>query len=162
MSHHTFAPPGSMPAAVPWGWRDLARALLLATLGFVVLCALVVAAVVVRQLSGTPDDAIVLVSSLEIGIYGSVLLAVYRTTVRRYRSSWELLGQRPVPWTWLLLDPLFVGGMLAAGGALTSLISAVQGQPFANSQIHDTTLGQRLAPAHLAVLLLGVGLGAGT
>jgi membrane protease YdiL (CAAX protease family) len=105
---------------------------------------------------GVSNDLIVLTSGLEIGIYGIIFLAIYWTTVRRYRSPWAALGLRPVPWGWLVVAPLLTVGMLTVGVALTSAISMIQGQAFVNPQVHDMTQGQQLTPTHLIMLLLGV------
>ena len=145
----------TLPGAVPWGWRDIIRAILMSILGIVVLLVLLVIAMIVRQLMGAPSDLIVLTTSIEIGFYGIILLAVYWTTVRRYHSPWAELGLRPVPLGWLVLAPLLVVGMLAAGGAITAAIGALQGQPFVNPQVKDMTQGQQLTLTHLIVLLIG-------
>jgi uncharacterized protein len=147
--------PPMIPGAVPWGWRDIIRAIVLSVVSLVVLFVLLIIAMVVRQLMGTSDDLIVLTASVEIGFYGMILLAIYWTTVRRYGSPWATLGIRPVPLGWLLLAPFLVLGMLTVGIVLTSAISAIQGQPFVNPQVNDMSQGQQLTPLHLIMFLLG-------
>jgi uncharacterized protein len=142
--------------AVPWGWRDIVRAMILSAVSLVVLFIALVVVVAGRQLMGADDDVIVMSASVEIGFYAIILLAIYWTTVRRYHSPWAALGLRPVPLGWLILAPLLVVGMLTLGAAITSAISAFQGQEFVNPQVNDMTQGQQLTPLHLAMLLLGV------
>jgi uncharacterized protein len=147
--------PTSFPGGVPWGWRDIVRAVALSVASLVVLLVLLVITMVVRKLMGASDDMIVLTASLEIGFYGIISLAIYWTTVRRYHSPWAALGLRPVPLGWLVLGPLLTLGMLAVGVALISAISTIQGQPFVNPQVHDISQGQQLTPIHLVMLLVG-------
>lgn len=147
--------PTSLPGTVPWGWRDIARAIVLAVASLVVLLVLLVITMVVRQLLGASDDLIVLTASVEIGFYGIILLAIYWTTVRRYHSPWAALGLRRVPLGWFVLAPLLTLGMLTVGVALTSAISALQGQQFVNPQVQDMSQGQQLTPLHLIMFLLG-------
>jgi uncharacterized protein len=148
--------PTASVGTVPWGWRDIIRAMVLSAVSLVVLFVALVVAVVGRQLMGAAEDVIVLTASVEIGFYAIILLAIYWTTVRRYRSPWAALGIRPVPLGWLILAPLLVVGMLTLGAAITSAISAFQGQEFVNPQVDDMTQGQQLTPLHLIMLLLGV------
>lgn len=146
----------TVAGAVPWGWRDIVRAIVLSIVSFVILFVLLVITIVVRQLIGVSNDLIVLTTSVEVGFYGIILLAIYWTTVRRYHSPWASLGLRPVSWGWLLLAPLLVIGLLVVGAALVSAISALQGQPFVNPQVQDITQGQQLTPIHLIMLFLGI------
>jgi uncharacterized protein len=152
--------PMTIPDAVPWRWRDIIRAIILSVVSLIVLFVLLVIAVVVRQLMGTSDDLIVLTAGIEIGFYSIILLAIYWTTVRRYRSPWAALGLRPVPLGWLLLAPILVLGMLTVGVALTSAISSLQGQPFVNPQVQDMSQGQQLTPLHLMMFLFGTAIAA--
>jgi uncharacterized protein len=144
-----------LSGTVPWGWRDIIRAILLSIVSFVVLFVLLVIAAVVQQLTGISNDLIILTASVEIGFYGIILLAIYWTTVRRYQSPWAALGLRPVPLGWFVLAPLLTLGMLTVGVALTSAISALQGQPFVNPQVQDMSQGQHLTPLHLVMFLFG-------
>jgi membrane protease YdiL (CAAX protease family) len=148
--------PTTSVSAVPWGWRDLVRAIALSAISLIVLFVALVAAIVCRQLLGAADDLIVLTAITEIGFYAIILLAIYWTTVRRYQSPWAALGIRPVPLGWLILAPLLVAGMLAVDGAIASAISSFQGQEFVNPQVNDMTQGQQLSTLHLVLLLLGV------
>ena len=150
------AEPPFAPSTVPWGWRDMIRAIALSILSCIILFVLLIIAIVVRQLIGTADDLIVLTSSVEVGIYGIFLLAIYWTTVRRYDSPWATLGLRPVSWGWLVLAPLLVFGMLVVDGAMISAISTLQGTPFVNPQVQDITQGEHLTPRHLLMLLVSV------
>jgi membrane protease YdiL (CAAX protease family) len=147
--------PTTASGAVPWGWRDIVRAIVLSAVSLVVLFVLLVIAIVVRQLMGMSDDLIVLGAGVELGFYGIILLAIYWTTVRRYHSPWTALGLRPVPRGWLVLAPLLTLGMLTVGVAMTSAISALQGQQFVNPQVHDMSQGQQLTPLHLVMFLFG-------
>jgi len=149
------AEPTMVPGAVPWGWRDIVRAIVLSIASLVVLLVLLVITIVVQQLMGTSNDLIVLTACVEIGFYGIILLAIYWTTVRRYHSPWAALGLRPVPLGWFVLAPLLTLGMLTVGVALTSAMSALQGQPFVNPQVNDMSQGQQLTPLHLILFLLG-------
>jgi uncharacterized protein len=148
--------PAASIGAVPWGWRDIVRAIALSVVSLVVLFIALVVVVAGRQLMGVADDVIVMSASVEIGFYAIILLAIYWTTVRRYQSPWAALGLRPVPLGWLILAPLLVVGMLTLGAAITSAISAFQGQEFVNPQVNDMAQGQQLTPLHLVMLLLGV------
>jgi len=147
--------PTWLPGSVPWGWRDIVRAIGLSLASLIVLLVLIVIAIVVQQLIGTSNDLLMLTACVEIGFYGSILLAIYWTTVRRYHSSWAALGLRPVPLGWFVLAPLLTVGMLTVGVALTSAISALQGQPFVNPQVNDMSQGQQLTPRDLILFLLG-------
>jgi uncharacterized protein len=147
--------PTTVPGVVPWGWRDIVRAIVLSAVSLVVLFVLLVIAIVVRQLMGMSDNLIVLGAGVELGFYGIILLAIYWTTVRRYHSPWTALGLRPVPRGWLVLAPLLTLGMLTVGAAMTSAISALQGQQFVNPQVHDMSQGQQLTPLHLVMFLFG-------
>ncbi|HJZ46100.1 MAG TPA: type II CAAX endopeptidase family protein [Roseiflexaceae bacterium] len=155
MAQFVLSADSTLAGAVPWGWRDIARTILLSVVSLMVLLVFLIVTIAVRQLMGTSDDLIVLSGSIEIGFYAIILLAIYWTTVRRYRSPWAALGVRPVPWGWLALAPLLVAGILTVGGALAVAISELQGQQFVNPQVHDITQGQQLTPTHLIMLLLG-------
>jgi membrane protease YdiL (CAAX protease family) len=147
--------PTLLPSTVPWGWRDIIRVIVLSIASLAALLVLLVIAMVVQQLMGTANDLLVLTASVEIGFYAIILLAIYWMTVRRYHIPWAALGLRRVPLGWFVLAPILTLGMLTLGVALSSAISAFQGQPFVNPQVNDMSQGQQLTPLHLVIFLLG-------
>jgi membrane protease YdiL (CAAX protease family) len=148
------------PDGVPWGWRDIIRALALLLAGCVAIFALLVVAIVVQEIWGLQSDLVMMAEVAILGFYAVLLLAIYWCTVRRYGASWASLGLRRVSWRWVMFAPLCLIGMLMIFAGLQDAISAFQGQPFTNPQVEMTTQGQRLGPIHLLILLLSTAVAA--
>jgi membrane protease YdiL (CAAX protease family) len=146
---------------LPWRWRDLLRALLLITIGTVVLVLGLAATLIGAGLQ--PDPAANMAATpfflLGIGIYGVVVLAVYLFAVRRARQQgrpgWQLLGWRPFApqWIWALPLLLFVQ---FAGMAVANLLLVIPfaGNDYQNPQIEAITGGGALSPRDLVLLMV--------
>lgn len=144
---------------LPWGWPEVAKALLFMLVGIFVVGAVIIGIGVATKTLPLPEGqgmAAAPLFWLGVAIYGVVALAVYLFAGRRAQGDWSLLGFGPFAWWWLPIAPLITLGMLFGMGVVNVvLVMPFTGGEFENPQIEALTGGSSsLSLAELGALLI--------
>lgn len=147
------------PAVItlPWGWRDVGKALLLIIIGSFVLGAVVVGIAMVTDSLPEEGQGMAAAPLFWLGalIYGLVVLAVYLFAVRRTQGDWSWLGFRSFSHWWLPLIPVLTLVQLFGMSIINVLlVLPFTGGEFENPQIEALTGGSPLSVRDLTLLLI--------
>lgn len=160
-------PPTQRPSPetpLPWGWREIGKAILLIIIGSLIVGAVVVglafatgslpAQEQITQGQG-PGMAAAPFFWLGVLIYGVVVLAVYLFAVRRAGGDWSHLGLRAFAPKWLALAPVLtlvqLFGMMMIN---VLLVLPFTGGQFENPQVKALTGGSPLSIGDFGLLLI--------
>lgn len=153
-------PPTQTPtpeAPLPWGWRDVGKAVLLIILGSLLVMGIVVGIAFVTDSLPTPEQGMAAAPFFWLGalIYGVVVLAVYLFAVRRADGDWSVLGIRPFSGWWVALAPVLTLVQLL-GMSLVNILFVLPftGGEFDNPQVEALTGGSALSLRDLGLLLI--------
>ncbi len=151
--------------ALPWGWRDVGKAVLFTIVGIIVLSLVGMALMVATDTIPTEDAGLAAAPlfALGVGIYGFVIWGVYLFAARRGQpdgpaggsTSWSLLGWEgfEVKWIWALPLLVFVQFMGMAVANLLLVLPFV-GSGYQNPQIEAITGGGTLSTTDLWLLMI--------
>lgn len=142
---------------LPWGWRDVGKALLLIIVGSFVLGALVVGIAVITDSLPEEGQGMAAAPLFWLGalIYGLVVLAVYLFAVRRGQGKWSWLGLRSFSRWWLPFIPALTLVQLFGMSIINILfVLPFTGGQFENPQIEALTGGSPLSARDLTLLLI--------
>lgn len=142
---------------VPWGWRDIGKAILLIIIGSFVLGAMVVGITIAtdNQLDETQGMTAAPLFWLGALIYGVVILAVYLFAVRRGQNDWSVVGFRSFSTWWLATIPVLALVQLLGMSLINALlVLPFTGGNFDNPQIEALTGGSSLSIRQLGVLFI--------
>lgn len=153
-------PPTETPTAtppLPWGWRDVGKAVLLIILGSLLVMGIVVGVAFATDSMPTPEQGMAAAPFFWLGalIYGVVVLAVYLFAVRRAGGDWSVLGVRPFSGWWVALAPVLTLVQLL-GMSLVNIVFVLPftGGEFENPQVEALTGGSALSLRDLGLLLI--------
>lgn len=162
---HTPDPISPLPAPaapetpLPWGWREVAKALLFIIVGILVVGVLVITIGMATgdlPLAEGQGMAAAPLFWLGVLIYGVVALAVYLFAVRRAQGDWSQLGFAAFGWNWIFMAPVITLAMLFGMGLVNVLfVMPFTGGEFENPQIEALTGGgSSLSLTELGALLI--------
>lgn len=153
-------PPTDPPTAtppLPWGWRDIGKAVLLIILGSLLVIVIVVGIAFATDSLPTQEQGMAAAPLFWLGalIYGVVVLAVYLFAVRRANGDWSVLGFQPFSQWWVVLVPVLTLVQLF-GMSLVNLLFVLPftGGEFENPQVEALTGGSALSLRDLGLLLI--------
>lgn len=149
--------PAPIQTDVPWGWKEIGKALALLVLGTAGLMALfsVIAVAIGFDPTTAGGMSSPLLFAAGLGVYLLLFLAVYWFAVRRPESSWQQVGVRAFRAVWLPLLPLLLLVQLLGMVVInTQIASLFTGGDFENPQIEAITGGMALTSRDLLLLLL--------
>lgn len=150
--------PDQMPAAtiLPWGWRELGKAIVLIIVGSVVLGALIVGIAIATDRLPEEGEGMTAAPFFWLGslIYGVVVLAVYLFAVRRAQGDWSALGFRSFSQWWLPLVPVLTLVQLFGMMIINLLFVLPFTGEFENPQIEALTGGSPLSVGDLGLLFI--------
>jgi membrane protease YdiL (CAAX protease family) len=150
--------PLETPPPLPWGWREIVKALLFIIVGILVIGALIIGVGVATGALPLPEGqgmAAAPLFWLGMAIYGVVALAVYLFAVRPAQGHWSQLGFGSFSWGWLFMAPVITLTMLFGMGLVNVLfVMPFTGGEFENPQIEALTGGSALSLAELGVLMI--------
>lgn len=130
---------------LPWGWREIVKALVFIVVGSLVVAALVIGIGITNgdlPLAEGQGMAAAPLFWLGVLIYGVVAAAVYLFAARRTQGDWSLLGFGAFAWWWLPLAPVITMAMLLGMGLVNvALVMPFTGGEFENPQIEALTGG---------------------
>jgi membrane protease YdiL (CAAX protease family) len=155
------AEPAVTAGILPWGWRDVGKAVLLIILGTLVLSIVSMAIMVATDTIPTEEAGMAAAPlfALGVGIYAFVVLAVYLFAARRGQRSgangWARLGWQGFEgkWIWALPLLVFVQFMGMAVANLLLVLPFV-GSEYENPQIEAITGGGALSSTDLWLLMI--------
>ena len=142
---------------VPWGWRDVGKAILLIIVGSFILGAMVVG--ITLATGNQPDETQGMTAAplfwLGTLVYGLIILAVYLFAVRRTQGDWSSVGFRSFSQRWLPMIPVLALVQLLGMTIINVLlVLPFTGGNFENPQIEALTGGSPLSMRQLGVLLI--------
>jgi uncharacterized protein len=143
--------------AVPWGWRDVGKALILIVFGSILVGVLVLGVALVTDNLPEQGQGMAAAPFFWLGalIYAIVILAVYLFAVRRAQGDWSLLGFRAFSQWWLPLVPVLTLVQLFGMSIINVLVVLpFTGGNFENPQIEALTGGAPLSTWDLGLLLI--------
>ena len=151
--------PQPTEAPLPWGWREVGKALLFMFVGFLVVGALVIGLSVATGDFPLPEGqgmAAAPLFWLGMAIYGVVALAVYLFAVRPAQGDWSQLGFGSFGWNWIFMAPVITLAMLFGMGLVNViLVMPFTGGEFENPQIEALTGGgSALSLSELGALMI--------
>lgn len=165
-------PPTATPTPeepLPWGWRDVGKAVLFIIIGSLLVGAGVIAIAIATNSLPTQGQEMTTNRLHAQGqgmaaapffwlgalIYGVVVLAVYRFAVRRAGGKWSALGFRPFSQWWIALAPVLTLVQLFGMSIVNVLfVLPFTGGEFENPQIEALTGGSALSVRDLGWLLI--------
>lgn len=163
----TETPPPATP--LPWGWREVGKAVLLIIIGSLVVGAGVIAIAMATNSLPTQGQEMTTTNLPTQGqgmaaapffwlgalIYGVVILAVYLFAVRRAGGDWSALGFRGFSHWWIVLAPVLTLVQLL-GMSLVNIVFVLPftGGEFENPQVEALTGGSALSMRDLGLLLI--------
>lgn len=142
---------------LPWGWREIGKALLLIVIGGLIVGVLVVGIAMLTDSLPAQGQGMAAAPFFWLGtlIYGVVILAVYLFAVRRAQGDWSRLGFRAFSQWWLPLTPILTLVQLFGMSIINIvLVLPLTGGEFENPQIEALTGGSPLSPRDFGVLIL--------
>lgn len=149
--------PTPLMPVVPWGWKEIGKALVLLIVGtiglMIVLGGIAVAAGFDPEAASGMSSP--LLFGMGLGVYLLLVLAVYWFAVRRPTSDWQQVGVRSfAAWWWPLLPLLALVQLTGMIVINTQIATLFTGGEFENPQIEAITGGMTLTLRDLALLLL--------
>jgi len=155
----TFDVPDNQPpqVLVPWGWRDVGKAIFLLIVGTFVLGALTVGYTLYTDTVVDPSEGMTAAPLFWLGalVYVVVILAVYLFAVRRANGDWALLGFRGFSLWWLPLIPvLAVVELMGMSIINLVLVLPFTGGTFENPQVEALTGGSAMSARGFGLLLI--------
>jgi uncharacterized protein len=153
-------PPLQQPAlypTVPWGWRDVGKAILLMIVGGIVLVAIVVGITIATDNQPDAKQGMTAAPLFWLGalVYALIILAVYLFAVRRAQGDWSLVGFRAFSQRWWPMIPLLALGQLLGMSLINMLfVLPFTGGNFENPQIEALTGGSSLSIRQLGILFI--------
>ncbi len=142
---------------VPWGWRDVGKAIVLLIIGTLILAALTVGYTVYTDTIIDASAGMAAAPLFWLGalIYGVVILGVYLFAVRRAHGDWSVLGFRAFSLWWLPLIPILALIELM-GMSIINLVLVLPftGGTFENPQVEALTGGSALSARAFGLLLI--------
>lgn len=145
------------PPPLPWGWREIGKAVLLIIIGGLLVSVLVLGIAFATDSLPTQGQGMAAAPFFWLGtlIYGVVVLAVYLFAVRRADGDWSLLGIRAFSQWWVILAPvLTLVQLLGMSLVNVLLVLPFTGGEFENPQVEALTGGSALSVRDLGLLLL--------
>lgn len=143
---------------LPWGWREIGKALLFIIVGMVVVGAIVIGIGIATNALPLPEGqgmAAAPLFWLGMAIYGVVALAVYLFAVRRAQGDWSQLGFGSFGWSWIFMAPVITLTMLFGMGLVNVIfVMPFTGGEFENPQIEALTGGSTLSLSELGALMI--------
>lgn len=142
---------------LPWGWRDVGKAVLLIIFGSLLIMGIVIGVAFATDSLPTQEQGMAAAPFFWLGalIYGVVILAVYLFAVRRAGGDWSVLGFRAFSHWWIALAPVLTLVQLL-GMSLVNIVFVLPftGGQFENPQVEALTGGSALSPRDLGLLLI--------
>lgn len=143
---------------LPWGWREIGKALLFIIVGMVVVGAIVIGIGIATDALPLPEGqgmAAAPLFWLGMAIYGVVALAVYLFAVRQAQGDWSQLGFGSFGWSWIFMAPVITLTMLFGMGLVNVIfVMPFTGSEFENPQIEALTGGSTLSLSELGALMI--------
>ncbi len=142
---------------LPWGWRDVSKAVFFIIIGSVILGAITVGLTLYTGTIVDPSEGMAAAPLFWLGalVYGVVILAVYLFAVRRAGGDWAVLGFRSFAFWWLPFIPVLALVQLL-GMSIINLVLVLPftGGTFENPQIEALTGGSALSLRDFGLLLI--------
>ncbi len=152
-----FSANDSPTPILPWGWRDVGKAVLLVIFGTFLLGGLTVGITLYTNTTVDPSQGMAAAPLFWLGalVYGVVILAVYLFAVRPAQGDWSRLGLRAFSFWWLPLIPVLAMVQLIGMGIVnTLLVLPFTGGTFDNPQVEAITGGSTMSLQNFGLLLI--------